>query len=129
MMLTTDLQFNICNGELSCVLLCATYFFYHKTEMNICFFFEEVDSIIIWSFFLTHIKISADCFSGDSLLLIPVSLKSLSGGPKCTHFYIYKHFAEFIKTWLFLPHATTCHCPLKVKLISALYTVRSRSLS
>lgn len=43
-MLTRDLQFSICSGVLSCVLLCATYFFYHKIEMKVCFFFEEVYS-------------------------------------------------------------------------------------
>lgn len=108
-MLTRDLQFNICSGVLSCVLLCATYFFYHKIEMKVCFFFEEVYSITIWNFFLTCIKISSNYFSGDFTLLLPVSLKSPSYEPKCKHFYIYNHFVELMKN--FPPHTATSAVP------------------
>lgn len=108
-MLTRDLQFSICSGVLSCVLLCATYFFYHKIEMKVCFFIEEVYSVTIWNFFLTCIEISSNCFAGDFTLLLPVSLKSPSHEPKCKHFYIYNHFVEFMKN--FPPHTATSAVP------------------
>lgn len=125
----TDLEFNIYNSKLRCVLLCASYSFYQEIEMKNCFFYEGDH---FFFFFLICIKISANLFfffpPGDFVLLLHLSFKSLSCKSKCKHFYIYKHFVALIKTRLFQLYATTCHSTWKAKLISALYLVMSQSL-